>query len=73
MDTHLIARTTLVSWHQNAETNLDFMRQEMMGWQWHQLGCKQIICPTLQTNNRASTSSLTFYGPIAVPDAQPAV
>jgi len=50
------------------------MKQEMMGWQWHQLGHMQIICTSLQTDKRASTSSfnffLYFYGPDALPDAK---
>jgi len=35
----------------------------MMGWQWHQLdyACMQIICTSLQTNNHASISPLSFY------------
>ena len=33
------------------------MKQEMMGWQWHQLDHMQIICTLLQTDNHASTSS----------------
>jgi len=32
------------------------MKQEMMGWQWHQLDHMQIICTLLQTGNHASTS-----------------
>jgi len=36
------------------------MKQEMMGWQWHQLDHKQIICTSLQTDNHASTLSLIF-------------
>jgi len=35
------------------------MKQEMMGWQWHQH--MQIICTLLQTGNHASTSSLNFF------------
>jgi len=27
------------------------MKQEMMGWQWHQLDHMQIICALLQTDN----------------------
>jgi len=27
------------------------MKQEMMGWQWHQLDLMQIICTSLQTDN----------------------
>jgi len=43
----------------------------MMGWQWHQLDHMQITCTSLQTDNHASTSSLNFYRPDALPDAQP--
>ena len=49
------------------------MKQEMTGWQWHQLDHMQIICTSLQTDNHASTSSLNFYMPNALPDAQPTV
>ena len=47
------------------------MKQEMMGWQRHQLDHMQIICTSLQTDNHASTSSLNFYTPDALPDAKP--
>ena len=41
------------------------LKQEMMGWQWHQLNHMQIICTSLQTDNNASTSSLhIFYRPM---------
>jgi len=46
------------------------MKQEMMGWQWHQLDHMQIICTSLQTDNHASISSLIFYRPNVVSDAQ---
>jgi len=49
------------------------MKQEMMGWQWHQLYHMQIICTSLQTDNHASTSSLSFYRPEALSDVQPTV
>jgi len=39
----------------------------MIGWQWHQLDHMQIICTSLQTDNHASTSSLSFYKPDALP------
>jgi len=52
---------------------LILLKQEMTGWQLHQLDHMQIICTTLQTDNHASTSSLNFYGPDALPDAQPKV
>jgi len=49
------------------------LQQEMMGWQWHQLDHMQIICTLLQTDNRASTSSLSFYRLDALPAAKPTV
>jgi len=30
------------------------MKQEMMGWQWHQLDHIQIICTVLQTDNQTT-------------------
>jgi len=39
----------------------------MMGWQWHQLDHMQIICNLLETDNHASTSSLSLYRPDALP------
>jgi len=36
------------------------MKQEMMGWHWHQLDNMHIICTLLKTDNHASTSSLNF-------------
>jgi len=38
----------------------------MMGWQWHRLGNMQIVCTSLQTDNHASTSPLSFCRPDAV-------
>jgi len=49
------------------------IKQEMMRWQWHQLDHMLIMCTLLQTDNHASTSSLIFYRPNALPDAQPTV
>jgi len=34
----------------------------MIGWQWHQWDHMQIICTSLQTDNHASTSPLSFHG-----------
>jgi len=34
------------------------MKQETIGWQWHQLDRMQIICTSLQIENHPSTSSL---------------
>jgi len=37
------------------------MKQEMMGWQWHQVDHLQIICTSLQTHNHASISPLSLF------------
>jgi len=37
---------------------LDFMKQEKMEWQWHQLDNMQIMCTSLQTDNHACSSAL---------------
>jgi len=49
------------------------MKQEIMRWQMRQLEHTQIICILFQTDNHANTSSLNFYRPDALPDAQPTV
>jgi len=36
------------------------MKQQMMGWQWHQMDHMQIICTSLQTDNHTKTLSLKF-------------
>jgi len=46
-------------------TTLVLMKQKVIGWQWHQLDHMQIICTSLQTDNRTGTSSLNFYRPDA--------
>jgi len=38
--------------------------------QWHQLDHMQTICTSLQTDNHTNTSSLNFYRPDALSDAQ---
>jgi len=55
----LFSRTTWISWHQKGKLSWILMKQEMMGWQWHQLDHMQIICTSLQTDNHASTSPLS--------------
>jgi len=47
------------------------MKQETMGWHWHQLGYVQIIYTSFKTGNDASTSSLSFSGRLLFFDAQP--
>ena len=49
------------------------MKQVKLEWQWQQLDHMQIICTLLHTGNHASTSSVIFYRPGALPDAQPTV
>jgi len=54
------------------------MRQEMMGF-WQAVASagpyanNLHLTPELQTDNYTNTSSLNFYKPDAVPDAQPTV
>jgi len=67
------SRTTRVRQHQKGKKFWILQEQEMTGWQWHQLDHTQIICTSLQTDNHASTSSLCFYRPDALPAAQPTV
>jgi len=45
--------------YQKGKTNLDFAEERDSEWQWHQLGHMQ-VCTSLQTDNHASTSSLSF-------------
>jgi len=72
---HLTAffRTTRVSRHQKGKPFWILVEQEMMWWQWHQLDRMQIICTSLQTDNNASTSPLSFYRADDLPAAQPTV
>jgi len=41
--------------------------------QWHQRDHMQTMCTSLQTDNHTNTSSLNFYRPDALSDAQPRV
>ena len=45
--------------YQKGKTNLDFTKARDSEWQWHQLGHMQ-VCTSLQTDNHASTSPLSF-------------
>jgi len=49
-----------VSRYEKGKTNLDFTEARDGEWQWHQLGRMQ-VCTSLQTDNHASTSPLSFY------------
>jgi len=48
-----------VSRYQKGKTNLDFTEARDSEWQWHQLDHMQ-VCTSLQTDNHASTSPLSF-------------
>jgi len=67
----LFSSTTWVSRHQKGKLFWILMKQEMMGWQWHQLNHMQIIWISLQTDNHVSTSQLSFYRLDALPAVQP--
>jgi len=54
------------------------MREEMMGFFWYSSSISwtiimQTIYNSLQTDNHTNTSSLNYYRPDALPDAQPTV
>ena len=57
----LFSRTTWVGRYQKDKPFWILLKQEMTGWQWHQLNYMQIICTLLQTDNHASTSSLHIF------------
>ena len=61
-----------MSRYQKGKTNLDFTEARDSEWQWHQLGHMQ-ICTSLQTDNHANTSSLSFLqaGCPSLPATQP--
>jgi len=48
-----------VSRYEKGKTNLDFTEARDSEWQWHQLGHMQ-VCTSLQTDNHANTSALSF-------------
>jgi len=54
-----LSGTTHVSRYQKGETNLDFTAARDSERQWYQLGHIQ-VCTSLQTDNHASTQSLSF-------------
>ena len=54
-----LSGTIRVSRYQIGITNLDFTEAIHSEWQWHQLGHMQ-VCTSLQTDNHASTPSLSF-------------
>jgi len=62
--------TTRLSTYQKDKTNLDFTEARDSEWQWHQLG-HMPVCTSLQTDNHASTPSLSFCRPDVVPATQP--
>jgi len=49
-----------VSRYQKGKTNLDLIEAKDSEWQWHQLNHMQ-VCTSLQTDNHASTSPLSFF------------
>jgi len=68
-----LSGTTQVSRYQKGKINLDFTEARDNEWQWNPLGHMQ-VCTSLQTDNHASTSPLSFfYRPDALPAAQPTV
>ena len=64
--------TTRVGRYEKGKTNLDFTEARDSEWQWHQLGHMQ-VCTSIQTDNHASTSPLSFYRLDALPSASNSV
>ena len=54
-----LSGTTRVGRYQKGKTYLDFTEARDSEWQWHQLGHMQ-VCTSLQADNHASTSLLSF-------------
>jgi len=54
-----LSGTTRVGRYQKGKTYLDFTEARDSEWQWHQLGHMQ-VCTSLQADNHASTSPLSF-------------
>jgi len=71
--------TCCITWHERHSATLHvtrnfkplwiLMKQEMFGWHLHELDHMHIVCTPLQTGDQASTSSLNFCRPEAIPDA----
>jgi len=49
-----------MSQYQKGKTNQDFTEARDSEWQWNPLGNMQ-VCTSLQTDNHASTPSLSFF------------
>jgi len=72
----LFSRITWASRYQKGKTSLilnEARDDGVLGWQRHQLDHMQTICTSLQTDNHINTSSINFYTPDALPEAQPTV
>jgi len=72
----IFSRTAWVSQYQKGKTSLDLDEARddgVLEWQCHQLDHMQTICTLLQTDEHANTSSLSFYRPGALSEAQPTV
>jgi len=65
-----LSGTTRVSRYQKRKSNQDFNEARDSEWQWHQLGHMQ-VCISLQTDNHAGITPLSFHRPDALPAAQP--
>jgi len=57
----ILSRKTWVWQNQKGKPFWILMKQEMIGWQWHQLDYMQIICTSLQTDNHATICEPWHY------------
>jgi len=55
------SETIRVSQQQKGKLFHILVWRENIGWQWHQLDLMEIICTSLQIDNRASISSFHFF------------
>ena len=65
-----LSGTTQVSRYQKGKTNLDFTEARDSGWQWQQLGYKQ-VCTSLQTDNHTSSPPLLCFLQAGCPSCRP--
>jgi len=73
MNSHLTTSFSRTTWAQASTRKKTFLDpseardDRVSGWQQHWPVHMQTICTSLKTDNHASTTSLNFYGPDALP------
>ena len=69
------SRILWVNRYQKVKPIWILMKHDTMEWQWHQIDHMQMICTSLETDNRVNHNHIIqfFYRPDALLDAQPTV